>query len=188
MRRSIKRNKRNISDLPDDLLLKIWSLLPAKDAVATSVLSKRWHFLWKQQDVDYVELCFECSILWVDLILHYSPTPTRGTPPAFPCTRIITDLADLYRDPPPPPPRPPPPPKLPLVSLMCRLKAKACIECRKRTNADKRFTIFIFHGGRELPTDVFTWTKEKHEMEIAFTICGRTTIKYCLSLNDRFVI
>ncbi|KAL1195227.1 putative FBD-associated F-box protein [Cardamine amara subsp. amara] len=36
-----------ISQLPDDLILKIFSLLPsAKDVVVTMVLSKRWQFLW----------------------------------------------------------------------------------------------------------------------------------------------
>lgn len=35
-----------ISELPEALLLKILSLLPAQDVVATMVLSKRWQFLW----------------------------------------------------------------------------------------------------------------------------------------------
>lgn len=35
-----------ISQLPDELLLKVLLLLPTKVAANTSILSKRWEFLW----------------------------------------------------------------------------------------------------------------------------------------------
>ena len=36
-----------ISQMPNDLLVKILSLLPIKDAIVTSTLASRWRFVWR---------------------------------------------------------------------------------------------------------------------------------------------
>ncbi|KAL0897539.1 hypothetical protein Bca101_081500 [Brassica carinata] len=40
-------NKDMISELPEALILHILSLVPTKQVIATSVLSKRWRSVWK---------------------------------------------------------------------------------------------------------------------------------------------
>ncbi|XP_010476598.1 PREDICTED: probable FBD-associated F-box protein At1g32375 [Camelina sativa] len=69
-----------ISDLPDTLLLKILSSLPAKDVVATMVLSKRWQTLWMlvhklEYDDSYQNPKYERFSQFVDrsLFLHEAP-------------------------------------------------------------------------------------------------------------------
>ena len=43
----IDRNSKCLRDLPNEILQYIISLLPTEDAVRTSILCKRWEYLWK---------------------------------------------------------------------------------------------------------------------------------------------
>ncbi|KAL0737778.1 hypothetical protein Bca4012_013988 [Brassica carinata] len=47
MNNQVVVNEDRISELPEALILHILSFLPTKSALATSVLSKQWQFLWK---------------------------------------------------------------------------------------------------------------------------------------------
>ncbi|XP_010451168.1 PREDICTED: putative FBD-associated F-box protein At3g50710 [Camelina sativa] len=77
-----------ISNLSDDLLLKILSQLPTKDVVETMFLSKRWKFLWtmvpkldfddgfyERNGIRYTEDSFKRFRQYVDrfMVLHKSP-------------------------------------------------------------------------------------------------------------------
>ncbi|CAH8341878.1 unnamed protein product [Eruca vesicaria subsp. sativa] len=69
-------NKDMISELPEALLLHILSLLPTKDVIATSVLSKRWRSLWKM--VPKLEFEFDTEQVSSEdvyklLLLHKAP-------------------------------------------------------------------------------------------------------------------
>ncbi|ESQ42789.1 hypothetical protein EUTSA_v10015668mg, partial [Eutrema salsugineum] len=71
-----------LSELPELLLLRILSLLPAIDVVATMVLSKRWEFLWMfvprlvyDDSYHYLDINHGSFSRFVDrsLLLHEAP-------------------------------------------------------------------------------------------------------------------
>ncbi|OMO69507.1 hypothetical protein COLO4_29031 [Corchorus olitorius] len=54
-----------ISDLSDDILLRILSYLPTKDIIATCALSSRWKILWKSLHLRILDFDFEVdSQVW----------------------------------------------------------------------------------------------------------------------------
>ncbi|CAA7062492.1 unnamed protein product [Microthlaspi erraticum] len=69
-----------ISHLPDDLLVRILSLIPVRNAMSTSLLSKRWKSVWKMMPtLVYDETCRHIGSLrsdhffGVSLRLHEAP-------------------------------------------------------------------------------------------------------------------
>lgn len=156
---------RNITELHDDLLVKILSFVPAKEVAATSVLSKRWYCLWKQ-DVDYVELCDKCSIGWIGLLFPHSPT--------FP--NILWPLRENVLDEHPN-----------FVSLISSLKANACIGCKGRIHGEKKVTMFIIHDAKVIKkywaSVIWTKLEEKQQMLIEVVSRRETILNYHISVT-----
>ncbi|KAJ4879911.1 F-box domain-containing protein [Raphanus sativus] len=137
---------KNLGDLPDDVFMKILSLLPTEEAAATSVLLKQWSCLWKQEDVNYVELCDECSAYWKARI--YTGPGNQSTH-RCPCDRFVC-----------------------LMSLIERQAyLKVCAECKGRIHARKKVTVFVL-GQESGKTDAFIWTKDKHGIRVEYVVRG----------------
>ncbi|XP_071712112.1 putative F-box/FBD/LRR-repeat protein At4g13965 [Rutidosis leptorrhynchoides] len=83
-----------ISQMPDDVLLKILSLMPIKDAVVTSGVAKKWRYFWrnlkqlnfdgsetfhdKMDSADVVKLESEKFINQVNSVIRSYNHPTVG--------------------------------------------------------------------------------------------------------------
>ena len=72
-----------VSNLPDDMLRVIMSLLPIKYGLRTTLLSRRWRPLWNSSPLDLIdthELChgYRKSLYAFSKILGSHPGPTRG--------------------------------------------------------------------------------------------------------------
>ncbi|KAJ9539827.1 hypothetical protein OSB04_026333 [Centaurea solstitialis] len=78
-----------LSRLPDEILVSILSSFPLKEAAATSLLSRRWRYLWCQTDHLVFEDWERWSLMdtlsskesneymsWVDHIIHQHKSPT----------------------------------------------------------------------------------------------------------------
>ncbi|KAL5986851.1 hypothetical protein ACLOJK_015185 [Asimina triloba] len=48
---SMKQQGDRVSNLPDDVLHNILSLMPMKQAIRTSILSRRWRYLWRNRPI-----------------------------------------------------------------------------------------------------------------------------------------
>ncbi|XP_019100907.1 PREDICTED: putative F-box/LRR-repeat protein At3g18150 [Camelina sativa] len=74
LRRRLIENKRAkdvISSLPDDILLHILSFTPTKFAIRTSLLSKRWRYIWCDTPSLYFDNCTQRPASIIETQMHY---------------------------------------------------------------------------------------------------------------------
>ncbi|PWA63039.1 FBD-like protein [Artemisia annua] len=95
---STSENVDMLSNLPRDLLSHILSLMPAKFAMQTSILSKNWRYIWKLvtnldfSDLDIIDLdtksihALNCFYEFVDRVLeHHKASQVNILRLRFPC-------------------------------------------------------------------------------------------------------
>lgn len=69
-----------ISELPDSLVAHILSYLSISDSVKTSILSKRWEFLWLKVSVlDLTTIKFSLRVEAMDRVMHKFVKLNRGS-------------------------------------------------------------------------------------------------------------
>ncbi|XP_074320403.1 F-box/LRR-repeat protein At3g26922-like [Silene latifolia] len=93
-----------ISQLPDDILLKVLSTLDLKNAVKTSVLAKRWKYLWTWLtvlDFDYKILSdnfkLQRYINWVNQVLYGQRGPYISKFRVFLRSSLGSDMSQLEK-------------------------------------------------------------------------------------------
>ncbi|XP_050369311.1 F-box/LRR-repeat protein At3g26922-like [Argentina anserina] len=65
----MKRGSKSLSDLPVEVILKIFSLLPTKDAIRTTILSKSWESMWTLvPNLTFIEWKFEKRDLFMNAV------------------------------------------------------------------------------------------------------------------------
>ncbi|PNT66053.1 hypothetical protein BRADI_3g06271v3 [Brachypodium distachyon] len=89
-----------ISLLPDDLLCRVVSRLPAKDGARTAVLSSHWRHLWRSTPLVLVDT-------------HLLPASRAGARPPRAVTAAVSEALEVH------------PGKFPFVSLTCNFFARA---------------------------------------------------------------
>jgi hypothetical protein len=69
------QNPDRISSLPDDILIKILSLMTVSEAVVTDVFSTRWRHLWKS--VDHLILDMQTFVMQVNVLYFWNLEATK---------------------------------------------------------------------------------------------------------------
>ncbi|KAJ1685699.1 hypothetical protein LUZ63_017089 [Rhynchospora breviuscula] len=91
-----------ISQLPDCILSSILFLLPFKESVRTSILSSRWHNLWKLAPLrldDFMYASSSTSFPWDDSF-SFNPWKWNQSPDLLPLTPIQMSLFNQFGKPP----------------------------------------------------------------------------------------